>query len=349
MAVIYRRGDSPVWYARFTVAGRLQRVSTGVRNRREAQHTADRLEAEAGRDVFRSDDIRLVAAAAGFFDRGTLRPKTEQCYRSSLANLVEVLGNFPMTVLEHRHLTHYLEVRRSKRVKDATILRDLAFLSSVFEYAMTLPNGPKVNIVRTFRKKGIRDSEPRHVWLTRSGFEELLGLAEEDEHRHILILLAFTGMRLGEVLALSWSEVDFATGHIHLIGERTKNGAGRSIPMARRVCDVLRTRRDTVTSQFVFPSRNGGHRINPNKWWRPLRVRFGRPDLRIHDLRHTFASWQLQAGTSDIVVQHLLGHKTASMTKRYAHPNRMLLENAMRAIDNDTGGDTKHPTQLEMV
>jgi len=131
----------------------------------------------------------------------------------------------------------------------------------------------------------------------------------------IIRLLLLTGCRLGEILKLKWSEVD---------GERlrladTKSGPRTVHLNARARCIVERQpRRESV---FMFPSpRNAGRpRGQSLRLWDSARREANIEDVRLHDLRHTFASHAIMNGVPVPVVARLLGHTNVKMTLRYAH------------------------------
>jgi integrase len=150
-------------------------------------------------------------------------------------------------------------------------------------------------------------------------------------------LLLFTGCRKGEILALRWEDVQ--EGRLFL--PMPKNGKSRSVILnakAKEVIAGLRERKEQVPltrdSLYVFPSRDGSRK----KHIIDLRVPFekvceaaGIEGLRIHDLRHSFATIAVMAGASLYDVQKLLGHSDVSMTQRYAH---MVDDSLKRATEN---------------
>jgi len=164
--------------------------------------------------------------------------------------------------------------------------------------------------------------------------------SQDDRLSEAAIKLLFTGCRKGEILALRWEDVQ--EGRLYL--PMTKNGKSRSVLLnakAKSVLDGLRERKEmaplTRDSRFVFPARDGaslGH-------LRDLRVPFEKvceaaniDGLRIHDLRHSFATIAIMSGASLYDVQKLLGHSDIGMTQRYAH---MVDDSLQRATDNVAG------------
>jgi integrase len=132
-------------------------------------------------------------------------------------------------------------------------------------------------------------------------------------------LLALSGMRLGEVLGLERSSIDFQGGVIRL--EDAKAGA-RSVPMPARVRDLLAGIPKTGrTVRFLFGAGLNGERpISLGEFrtgWRHMRAATGLSSLRPHDLRHGAATFGAQAGANAFLLRDYLGHKTLAMSGRY--------------------------------
>ena len=131
-------------------------------------------------------------------------------------------------------------------------------------------------------------------------------------------VLALTGARRGEILELQWAEVDFTRSRIILPRLRSKTGE-KSIPLTTAALDILR-RQPRLSEVHVFPGKGGkGPIIGVSKRWGLVRSRAGFPDLRMHDLRHSFASLAVANGASLFLVGKALGHSQATTTERYAH------------------------------
>ncbi|MBO6675572.1 MAG: tyrosine-type recombinase/integrase [Rhizobiales bacterium] len=130
-------------------------------------------------------------------------------------------------------------------------------------------------------------------------------------------LLALTGCRRGEVIALKWSEVDFENSCLRL--EDSKEGASVR-PIGLPAIELLEARRKTATSDFVFPGKRGADTYGglPRQW----RKMFGDSelsDLTAHVLRHSFASIANDLGFTESTIATLLGHATHSITSKYIH------------------------------
>jgi integrase len=176
-------------------------------------------------------------------------------------------------------------------------------------------------------------------WLTAEESERFLAAIEEHYPQwkaHFYVALR-TGMRRGEIFALSWSDVDFGARLItvrHTVFRGKlyppKGGRDRVIPMTARLSAVLAERKKTQgdKAKFLFPGENGELSNHQDHIDRPLHgalKKAGLRRIRFHDLRHSFASQLVSAGRSIKEVQELLGHTTVQVTMRYAHlaPGRM--------------------------
>jgi integrase len=155
--------------------------------------------------------------------------------------------------------------------------------------------------------------------------------------RPILICALETGMRRGEILRLTWEDVDFRNGTLYIA--KTKNGDPRHVPMSGRLRATLNALPRSLLTRHVFAGSirktpAGGNRKRPlnqsiGKVGKPFQdvdtsfenacTAAGIEGFRFHDLRHTAASHMIMRGVPFRTVGEILGHKTAAMTERYSH------------------------------
>ena len=151
----------------------------------------------------------------------------------------------------------------------------------------------------------------------------------------IIKLLALTGARKSEVVQLRWSEVDFQNRCLRLTQSKTGQ---KAIPLGPAPLELLNSiHADRGSSDWVFPSKNDkGPFMGLEKVWKRVRTRAGYPSLRIHDLRHSYASMGLARGNALAVIGALLGHSDVKTTARYAHladdPIRAAADEISRAM-----------------
>lgn len=152
--------------------------------------------------------------------------------------------------------------------------------------------------------------------------------------RPIVDLAMHTGMRRSEILALHWSDVDLRRRTITL--SHTKNNERRVIPVNDTVAAVLKAWPRVVGTDALFPDLNGP--MVTRAFWRACR-KADVPNLRLHDLRHTFASYLAMGGFNLRAIQQLLGHKDLRMTARYAHLSADHLQQAVKSLDAALGSN----------
>ena len=130
-------------------------------------------------------------------------------------------------------------------------------------------------------------------------------------------LLMLTGCRRGEIVTLRWEDVDLEAGELRLRDAKTGPRLVALSPAAVRVLSAIPR---VVDTPWVIAGRKPGTRIaNLNALWLVVRARAGLEDVRLHDLRHTFASRALALGESLSMIGKLLGHRKVQTTARYAH------------------------------
>lgn len=138
--------------------------------------------------------------------------------------------------------------------------------------------------------------------------------------RPVFETLLFTGARLGEILSLTWNDIDFTRGQVTVA--QAKTGVAKVIPMSAGLRKTLEALPRGIGPSPVF-NRGDGSAFYALEVQRAFRVAIKiaklRDELTPHSLRHTFASWLVMKGTPLRTVQHLLGHASITMTLRYAH------------------------------
>lgn len=141
-------------------------------------------------------------------------------------------------------------------------------------------------------------------------------------------LLIFTGCRLREILNLTWKEVDLERGLLFLADSKT---GARTVVLNQLAHKILE--RQLSKGVYVFATEfEDKPRADLNKPWRAVRRHAGLEDVRLHDLRHSFASVGASAGMGLPIVGALLGHKQAATTERYAHLDASPLRQASDEI-----------------
>ena len=175
----------------------------------------------------------------------------------------------------------------------------------------------------------------RNRFLTREEAQRLVDAIAVDENRiaaNAILLLMLTGARRNEITQAKWEHVLW--NERKLLVPLSKSGKPRWIALSTSAISLLDSIAKVKGNDYIFPSPLTG-RPSPSLWfpWRRIRARAGLADLRLHDLRHSFASFLVNEGVSLYVVQALLGHANARTTQRYAHLASDTLTDATEIVD----------------
>lgn len=338
MVTVHKRAGSPFYQARINVAGSPRRVSTGKRGQGEALAEGQRLEAEQNRALRQDGDLTLLQGAERFFqEKRHLRPQSIRQYKHNLTNVYEILGDFTLRSLTVADVGHYVNTRKMRRMGSPQLNQDLKWLSSLLSSAWYWNCGVTDNVVKRYPKRGIPLAKERDRFCTTAEAERLLAACRTDRQRMFVILALFTGMRHRELLGLRWEEVDMKERIITLPAGRTKSKKARLIPIVDTPFDTLSTVPPGARSGYVLRGQSDLHPARDfGEAWRAIRARAKLTDVRIHDLRHTFASWWLQNGGSEMVLQGAMGHASLKQTQKYAHQNLASIRNASSVLNRVT-------------
>jgi len=155
-----------------------------------------------------------------------------------------------------------------------------------------------------------------------------------DHLRPLVTLLLQTGIRRGEAFGLEWADVDLDKAVLFVRGGKAKSGKTRRVPLNAAALDCLKQwRSQTEGDGLLFPSPVTGQRLaNINEAWRRVLKAAGIVGLRIHDLRHTFATRALAAGADVETVRALLGHHSIAVTARYVHTDGDRMRQAVERL-----------------
>ncbi|WP_043338375.1 tyrosine-type recombinase/integrase [Belnapia moabensis] len=338
MASVYRRGS--VFWVRFRANGHHVRRSAHTSKKAEAQAFLQRLLAEYARKA-RGDRPRHLYedAAQRFLDEASIRPKTRACYATSDRACRSTFAGHHLDEIDRRLIGEFVSWRKRGGVSDTTIRRDLAFLSSMCAMA-TRWGWLDTNPVTAFSKRTLKEARPRTRFLSPTEYQALL--AEAADHvRPAIVLAVETGLRKEELFGLTLAALDLHRREIVL--DRTKSGAPRRVPLSDTAITTIQAvlaDKDRPRGAATLLVKADGSRYGDMKKGFGAACRRARiTGLRWHDLRHTFASWFVQAGGDLYHLSRILGHSTIQMTSRYGHLRTQDLHVAIgRAAQNRPQG-----------
>lgn len=228
----------------------------------------------------------------------------------------------PLLVEARDRLARSPKQRGEGTLSPASVNRHLAAISTVLGLAYKEWHWISTNPMEAVKK--LKENNERTRYLDDAGENnELVRLLEacrisESPYLYEYVLLVLTtGGRRNEVLGLTWDRVDLKAGTVTF--DRTKNKSIRRVAIGAEIVELLRTRQG-IGKALVFPSPNDPSQpVDIRSAWETALRRAGIQDFRIHDLRHTAASYLAMEGASSVELAGVLGHKTLSMVKRYSH------------------------------
>ncbi len=325
---LFKRKDSSSWWVKIIIDGRKIQRSTGTDDKIKAQEFHDRLKAQMWEQhrLGVNPERRWKDAVVRWISE-TSEKATHDEDRRKLVWLHTFLGDKMLNEIT-LDVIDGIKAAKLKEATKATTNRYLALVRSILIRARDewewIDKAPKV---RLFKETASRERS-----LTREQASKLL--AELPEHQREVVLFALaTGLRQSNVLRLEWSQINLEQRHAWIHGAQSKNRRPIAIPLNETAFGVL------VRQQGKHPSRVFTFRGKPlnsanNKAWIHALQRAEITDFRWHDLRHTWATWQRQAGTPTHELQRLGGWRTGAMVERYAHLAPDHLEVAAARLDS---------------
>ncbi|MHB2026916.1 MAG: tyrosine-type recombinase/integrase [Elusimicrobiota bacterium] len=332
---IFRRNDSPYWWYRVQLGGKVITGSTNTDDKRLAQ----RIYLEKNHQFAEEHHLPgQRGKTTGFFwmceqyleKHARVNKKSWRSDEIIVNKLKAYFADKPLAQILPQNIEGYKASRKSF-VMEATINRELAVLKTIFAKAVLWGYASRnpVKEVSLFKE----ETTPIRI-LTPEERQKLL-TASPDFLRPILVAALKTGMRLGEIIRLKWKDVDLSQETISLT--QTKAKKMREIPIHPEFKEVLK--KLPRASEYVFCGASGnklGINGKLRKAFDALKVEAGLADLTFHALRHNFASELIAKGADVRTVQEYMGHSSLRMLQRYAHVNKGIWRSTIQLLGRDS-------------
>lgn len=323
---LYKRKGSPYWWVRFTHNGRRVQQSAGTADKAKAEQYHDRLKSS----LWEQD--RLGVKPSRSWNEAVVKWLHETSHKATHTNdiaklrwLDKYLGGRPLGQITRDEIGRIGDIK-ARDTSGATANRTLALIRAILRRACYewewIDKAPKVRMFKE-RKRRVR-------WITRVEADRLLSFLPAHQADMARLALS-TGLRQSNVAGLEWSQIDMQRRVAWVHPDQAKARKAIPVPLNDEAVDVIR--RQLGKHQFRVFTFKGKPvcTINTRAWKRALR-KAGITEFRWHDLRHTWASWHVQAGTPIHELQELGGWESVEMVRRYAHLAPEHLEKAAARI-----------------
>ena len=265
--------------------------------------------------------------------------KTAWSDRSYLnSQILPVLGGLYLDQITKQDIIAFHHGLRKKGYAPGTCNRSLILV----RYAFNLAIEWEIPGVTVNPSKGVTlfdDIVKKERYLSQEETQRLYESVQKSDNpmlQCIIPMLILTGARKREVLDAKWEDFDFVNRRWRI--PVTKNGQPRHVPLSDGVLRLMAQVPRDPNCPYVFPNpKTGKPYVSFFKSWSTARKQAGIADVRIHDLRHSFASFLVNAGRSLYEVQRILGHTQIKTTQRYAHLSHDTLIDAANAAFVHTG------------
>lgn len=363
------------WHADFTCAGTRHRIVADSKN--ELNDEIDAIKGKARREKYglevEQDPITLTALVQERCKDFDLKLKTHRRAKKILENWRDYLGPaYDVSHITTPDLRGYIQERKQeyaqaqqKRnmklsveerreiepLKPDSVNRELGVISACLNAAPHLfdelkeyrpPRMPWEKVSKRGKERVLNDDEIETLFSAlraprQKGEQERDRLARMDV-ADLLEIGFSTAMRSGETASITWSQIDWKSGEIHL--PKTKSNEPRDVPMNEDVARILRRRYESKSSRYVFPNSKGtAPRSYISKVVQKVALRAGIPYGRSlpdgftpHVTRHTATTNMLRAGADVGTVQAVTGHSDRTMLLRYTHASRKSKREAVDAL-----------------
>lgn len=261
----------------------------------------------------------------------------QQLYNDFVDDRERFLGE--RTIQDYKNLWHSKLVKLGKRpLKDITgeLLREfhkqvtvkhgkyianhcIKMIKTMFNYAIKEERFDGKNPAISVKMNKV---EARVRYLEHNEMKKFLDTVyayEDTLVRDIILMLVFTGARRGNVFSMRWQDIDMDAKIWKIPQTKTANNV--TLALVEQAVGILKNRQSEATNEWVFPSPRtpDGHVIDIKKSWAIILKRAGITNLRLHDLRHTLATYLVANGADAFVVKRALAHKSLQSTQIYVN------------------------------
>lgn len=234
---------------------------------------------------------------------------------------IQAVGDKFLSAYKKRDLDLYVQRLRQEKFKPSSINIHIRHIKAIFNKAVEWEY-LQVNPFSNY--KGVKQQEKPPRFLTKEEIKKIEQVIDDESLLFLFRFLIYTGARRGEALGLTYKDIDLKNNLITF--KETKTYRSRSVPIHPVLREEFEKRKNNVGRVFPYRADYVTHKLK--KYF----IKAGLEDVRVHDLRHTFASQLAMNGVDLRTIQKLLGHTSYKTTEIYAHLAQEHLQNAVSKL-----------------
>ena len=317
-------------------------VITADKARKEAALAINRI--KSGEEPVERGSVTVAELAARYLEEHVdvrCKESTQRMYRSVVERfIVPAYGGVAVEDVERKHINAlHLDLRHIPYQANRALEIGSKLFNLAEEWKLRTGGNP-CKYVRKYREEKrerfLTEAEFRHLGAVLNGMEAAGRLPVYPAAAIRLLML--TGCRRNEIVELQWKHVDLDSGELKLADSKT---GARLVPLSPAAARVLAELPRIEGNPWVIPGTKKPEKplSDLNHYWDRVRVEAGLDDVRLHDLRHSFASRALALGESLSMIGKLLGHNKIETTSRYAHLARDSIKASSARVADSIGAD----------
>lgn len=305
--------------------GKRIKVTTGCTSKSSAISFLQSFNKDEYKKKLRSRTVSFSVFYDEYFSyaSGVLTPKTVRTYQCAFREAIRIMGDVPIHSITLKHAEQFVSIKKNE-TSEWSARKYLICLASAFQKACDWKL-IKENPFRHVKKPKLPETLP--LYLNPKEFQTLFSVISDAEFREFCLVAILTGMRLGELLHLSWTNINFEEKCITVQSHGeffTKNKRARKIPVNNELLFLLLNRKSNLRSEcdWVFHDSKGKpykENLISKKFKFYVKLSGINPKIHFHSLRHSYASALVKEGISLYAVQKLLGHRSIKTTEIYCH------------------------------
>lgn len=321
---IYKRESSPVWWVDITTpSGQRIRRSTKTTVKKKALEFHDKLKAQLwDSEILNKSPDRYFEEALLLFLQDSEGQKRVDSKKAHAIYFRDKFNGRVIRSLTSEEIIAAIPTYNRERRKLLTPATQNRYRSSILRILSLAHKAGWIDKIPYVPRK--QEPKVRISWITKEQAGQLIQALNLAWMKSVCTFALLTGARMSEILTLTWDKVDFQRRIAVVSNDKAKSGKARSLPLNQEAIHLLKELHCKAKCHSnVFVRTSTGKAIGDidRRDFQQACEKIGMPTLHFHDLRHTWASWHVQAGTPLFTLKEMGGWETLEMVRKYAHLN----------------------------